>query len=107
MKDGVVLINCARGSLMCIEDLIRGIETEKIGALGLDVIEDEDGIYHQDRRSDILINRSMAYIRKFPNVILTQHMAFYTDAAVRSMAAGGIDNLAGWLTRGDTANEVK
>ena len=107
MKDGVVLINCARGSLMCIEDLIRGIETEKIGALGLDVIEDEDGIYHQDRRSDILINRSMAYIRQFPNVILTQHMAFYTDAAVRSMAAGGIDNLAGWLTRGDTANEVK
>ncbi|MCI2047302.1 MAG: lactate dehydrogenase [Faecalibacterium sp.] len=106
MKDGVVLINCARGSLMCIEDVIHGIETQKIGALGLDVIEDEAGIYHQDRRSDILINRNMAYIRQFPNVILTQHMAFYTAEAVRSMALCGIDNIVDFLENGCTENEV-
>lgn len=94
MKDGVVLVNCARGSLMSIEDLIKGIELQKIGALALDVIEDEDGIYHQDRRSDILINRNMAYIRQFPNVVMTQHMAFYTEEAVRSMASSGVEHMA-------------
>lgn len=93
MKNGVILINCARGSLIDIEAAIDGIESRKIGALGLDVIEDEDGIYHQDRRSDILINRGMAYIRQFPNVVLTQHMAFYTEEAVKSMVASGIEQI--------------
>ena len=106
MKDGVVLINCARGSLMSIEDLITGIETQKIGALALDVIEDEDGIYHQDRRSDILINRNMAYIRQFPNVVMTQHMAFYTDAAVKSMAVSGVDNIAAFAEGKETNDRV-
>lgn len=93
MKDGVVLINCARGSLMNIEALIEGIENKKIGALGMDVIEEEEEIYHQDLRTDILSNRNMAYIRQFPNVILTPHMAFYTDEAVKSMAVHGIENI--------------
>ncbi|MDD6788708.1 MAG: D-isomer specific 2-hydroxyacid dehydrogenase family protein [Lachnospira sp.] len=85
MKDTVVLINCARGALMDIEDLIEGIEQRHIGALGLDVMEHEEGIVHRDRKLDIISNRQMAYLRQFPNVVHTQHMAFYTDAAVRDM----------------------
>lgn len=104
MKDGVVLINCARGELMCMDDIIEGIESEKIGALGLDVIENEEGIYHQDRRSDILINRNMAYIRQFPNVTMTQHMAFYTREAVESMARGGIQNIVKCLQKQENPN---
>ena len=61
---------------MNIPDMIRGIETQKIGALALDVFDKEDGIYHENRRDDILSNRDMAYLRQFPNVIMTQHMAF-------------------------------
>lgn len=107
MKSGVILINCARGELMDIEDVIEGIETQKIGALGLDVIENEEGIYHRDRRSDILINRQMAYIRQFPNVTMTQHMAFYTDSAVRSMVIGGVSNLASFIKNGKCDFEIK
>lgn len=104
MKDGVILINCARGELMCMDDIIEGIESEKIGALGLDVIENEEGIYHQDRRSDILINRNMAYIRQFPNVTMTQHMAFYTKEAVASMASGGISNIVKCIRKEENSN---
>ena len=46
MKDGVVLVNCARGGLMDMQALIEGIESEKIGALGLDTVENEEGIIH-------------------------------------------------------------
>lgn len=90
MKENVVLINCARGELMKIEDLIEGIENKKIGALGLDCMEYEEGIIHQNLKKDIISNREMAYLRQFPNVVHTQHMAFYTDAAVRSMVYGSI-----------------
>nr|WP_273481873.1 NAD(P)-dependent oxidoreductase [Dysosmobacter welbionis] len=36
MRDGVVIVNCSRGELADIEALIEGIETGKIGALGMD-----------------------------------------------------------------------
>lgn len=97
MKDGVTIINCARGELMNIPDMIRGIETQKIGALALDVFDKEDGI---------LSNRDMAYLRQFPNVIMTQHMAFYTDAAVQSMVFCGIEGLCDFARTGHTATEL-
>ena len=93
MKDGVVLINCARGGLMDTEALVEGIETEKIGALGLDTIEGEDGIVHGDHRTEILVNRDIFYLQQFRNVVMTQHMAFYTHEAVENMAACGIEGI--------------
>ena len=97
MKDGVILLNCARGPLMDTEAVIQAVEDKKIGRLGMDVIEEEEGIYHMDRRDDILKNRPMAYLRQFPNVVMTQHLAFYTEEAVESMVEGGIRNLCGMI----------
>ncbi|MGN0340491.1 MAG: NAD(P)-dependent oxidoreductase [Lachnospira sp.] len=93
MKDGVVLINCARGGLMDIGALIDGIEKEKIGALGLDTVEEEEEIVHRDLKTDIFADRNIAYLRQFKNVVYTYHMAFYTDAAVKSMAECGIQGI--------------
>jgi len=106
MKDGVILINCARGELMKIPDIIAGIESEKIGALALDVFENETGIYHLDRRNDIISNRDMAYIRQFPNVIMTQHIAFYTDAAVSSMVNCALQSIISFATDGGSEYEL-
>ena len=93
MKDGVIIINCSRGELADIEALIEGIESQKIGALGMDTAEGEEGIIHEDHRVDILPNRNWFYLHQFRNVIMTQHMAFYTDAAVASMVECGIRGL--------------
>jgi D-lactate dehydrogenase len=90
MRDGVILINCSRGELMDIEALIDGVESQKIGALGMDTSEGEEGIIHEDHRVDILSNRNWFYLHQFRNVIMTQHMAFYTDAAVDSMVECGV-----------------
>ncbi len=106
MKDGVVLINTARGELMNFGDIIEGIESHKIGALGLDVFENEHGIYHHDRRNDIISNKDMAYIRQFPNVIMTQHIAFYTDTAVESMVTSALNGIVEVLTTGSSKHEV-
>ena len=85
MKDGVVIINTARGGLIDTKALIDALESGKVGAAGLDVIEDEFGMYYYDRKSDVLSKRDLYILRGFQNVTVTPHMAFYTDQAVSDM----------------------
>ena len=92
MKDGVVIVNTARGGLIDTKALIDGLESGKISAAGLDVIEDEFGMYYYDRKSDILSKRDLYILRGFPNVIVTPHMAFYTDQAVSDMVRHSIES---------------
>ena len=93
MKDGVILINSARGELMDMQAIIKNVESEKIGAVGLDVFENEEFIYHMDRKTDIIKNRDMAYLRQFPNVVMTPHMAFYTDSGIKGMVDCAIEGI--------------
>lgn len=85
MPDGVVLINTARGGLIDSDAMIEGLESGKIGACGLDVVEDEFQMYYYDRRADVLGNRRLSILRDMPNVVVTPHMAFYTDRSVSDM----------------------
>ena len=89
-----------------IQDLIEGVETEQIGALALDVFENESEIYHHYLSTDIIKNRDMAYLRQFPNVILTQHMAFFTDSAAEEMITNSLDNLISFNNSGTCKNEL-
>ena len=106
MKDGVIIVNTARSELTNIQDLIEGIETQKIGALALDVFDNEDEIYHHYFSTDIIKNRDMAYLRQFPNVILTQHMAFFTDSAVNEMIINSLNNLLDFYNTGTCKNKL-
>lgn len=106
MKDGVVLINTARGELMDVEALIEAVENRKIGKLAMDVFDEEQGIYHENLRDSIIKNRSMAYLRQFPNVVMTPHIAFYTEEAVQSMVEGGVRGICELLTTGRTAMQL-
>lgn len=86
MKEDVIIINTARGTLIDTESLICAIESGKIGHAALDVLEHEGGLYYSNRVGDAIANRQMAVLRSFPNVILSPHTAFYTEKVVRDMA---------------------
>lgn len=90
MKDGIVIVNTARGPLIDIPALITAIEDGKVGAAALDVVENEFGLYYYDHKSDILKNRDLAILRGFPNVTVSHHMAFYTDNAIHTMVADSL-----------------
>ncbi|UBS86692.1 D-isomer specific 2-hydroxyacid dehydrogenase family protein [Paenibacillus polymyxa] len=107
MKDGVCIVNCGRGPLIDTEALIYGIETGKVGAAGLDVIEDELGIFHEDHRLNVLNNHQLAILKSFPNVIVTPHMAFYTDQAVSDMVEIALKSLNSFMNNGTSQWEIK
>lgn len=90
MKKGVVIINTARGPLIDTEALIDALEAEKVGAAGLDVVEDEVGLYHNDWKNTVIHNRYIPLLRGFNNVILTSHKAYYTDQSVDDMVRNSL-----------------
>lgn len=106
MKDGVIIVNTARGALIDSEALISGLESGKIGAAALDVVENEFGLYYNDLNSKILINRELAVLKSFPNVIVTPHMAFYTDQAVSDMVENSIKSCCLYMDNRDNPWEI-
>lgn len=85
MKKGVIIINTARGTLIDSTALIKNLKNGKIGAAGLDVIENENGLYYYNRGGDVIDNDELTMLRSFPNVIVTPHTAFYTETTVDNM----------------------
>lgn len=90
MKDGVGIVNCARGMLLDSDALIANIESGKVGFACLDVVEDEHGLYYFNRMGEPLNNPRLAILNSYHNVIVMPHMAFYTDEAVSNMVENSI-----------------
>lgn len=85
MKSGIVLINMARGSIIDTDALIEALESGRVSAAALDVIENEGKIYYNDYKYTVTKNHDMAILRAMPNVLMTPHTAFFTDEAVSDM----------------------
>lgn len=106
MKQDVILINCARGSLIDTDALIDGIENGKIGFAGLDVVEHESGLYYFNRMGEPLHNPKLAVLRSYSNVLVSPHTAFYTDEAVANMAENSITGAMKYMNGEHTPFEV-
>ena len=107
MKQGVILVNTARGVLVDTAALIDAIESGKVGAAALDVLEKEDGLYYADLKAKPICNREMAVLKAFPNVILTPHTAFYTDEAVEHMVMNTVKGVVACERGGENPFLVK
>ena len=92
MKDGVYLINTSRGSLIDTEALIAGLLDKKFAGVGLDVYEEEEGIFYEDRSGDIIEDENLARLVTFPNVLITSHMGFFTTEAMQAIAIETLEN---------------
>jgi D-lactate dehydrogenase len=93
MKKGVMLINTSRGALLDTVAIVEGLKSGKIGYLGLDVYEEEEEIFFEDRSGLILSDDVFARLLTFPNVIITGHQAFFTRGALLNIAGTTIDNI--------------
>lgn len=85
LKKGAVIINTGRGSLIDSKALIKGLEEGIIGAVGMDVIDNEPAYYNYDHKTEFLRDHDAVILESFSNVIMTPHTAFYTDQAILDM----------------------
>ncbi len=94
MKRGVMLINTSRGGLVDTRALIAGLKSGKIGAAGLDVYEEEAGIFFHDMSDKVLTDDVLARLMTFNNVVVTSHQAFLTREALANIAQTTLANIA-------------
>jgi D-3-phosphoglycerate dehydrogenase len=80
VMDGFVLVNTSRGGLIDIDALDAALESGKVAAVGLDVLEDEPA---PDLSRPIF---------QRPNVLLTPHLAWYSIEARRDLALLAAEN---------------
>lgn len=106
MRDGVVLVNCARGDLINTPALIAAIESGKVGGAALDTIEYDLRYYHKDQKLRIIDDHDMAILSWFPNVMLTPHIAFYTDEVMSEMVGCSLRALCDFVTTGQSKMEL-
>lgn len=92
MKDGVYLVNTSRGGLIHTDDLIDAMLQKKFGGVGLDVYEEEEGVFYEDRSGEIITDDNLARLMTFPNVLVTSHMGFFTREAMRAIAHTTLEN---------------
>ena len=87
MKKGVMLINTTRGALVNTKDIINALKNGQIGYLGIDVYEEEKGLFFEDHSEMILQDDTIARLMTFNNVFITSHQAFLTDTALKNISA--------------------
>ncbi|KRN77738.1 D-2-hydroxyacid dehydrogenase [Weissella minor] len=91
MKDGVVLVNVARGNLMDIDAVIAGLDSGKISDFAMDVYEEEVGLFNADWSDKEFPDAKIADLIDRENVLVTPHTAFYTTKAVYEMVTQSMD----------------
>lgn len=93
MKPGAILINVSRGALIDTTALIEALKSGHLGGVGLDVYEEEEGVFFEDLSGQILQDDELARLLTFPNVLITAHQAFLTREALAEIARVTVANL--------------
>ncbi|MDC0937001.1 2-hydroxyacid dehydrogenase [Pirellulales bacterium] len=107
MKRGVMLINTSRGPLVDSQAVIDGLKSGQIGAMALDVYEEEADVFFEDLSNEVLQDDTLARLLTFPNVLITSHQAFFTREAMANIAETTLDNISRFESGNlDAANRV-
>ncbi len=85
MKDGAVLVNTARGSLMDSHALLDALKSGKIAYALLDVLEHEQNFAEN---KELILH---------PHVVATPHIAFYADDSMKSMFLDSFQSIEQWM----------
>jgi len=107
MKKGVMLINTSRGALVNTSEVVQALKSSHIGYFGMDVYEEEEGLFFEDHSDDILQDDTIARLMTFQNVLITSHQGFLTKTSLKNIAKTTMYNLDCFEKAHTCENEIK
>ena len=107
MKDGVYIINTARGGHVDYQALRDAIINKKVAGAAFDVYEFHgDDIFGQGKEGEIIGDPVFRELFSLPNVVITPHDAYNTDEAVKNLVKISTENIIEFLSTGDSQNNI-
>lgn len=97
-KRGVMLINTSRGKMVDTKAAIQALKTGQLGALGLDVYEEEGDLFFSDLSSEVIQDDVFMRLLTFPNVLITGHQGFFTREALGNIADTTLGNVTAFAS---------
>ncbi|MGL6095343.1 MAG: 2-hydroxyacid dehydrogenase [Fimbriiglobus sp.] len=94
MKPTAMLVNTGRGALIDTIAVVRALKAGELGALAVDVYEEEEGVFFEDHTAHGVQDDVLARLLTFPNVLVTGHQAFLTAEALTAIAETTLGNVA-------------
>lgn len=92
MKPGAILINTSRGAVVDTQAVIGALKRRRLGGLAIDVYEEEEALFFEDRSDQAIMDDQFARLLTFPNVLVTGHQGFFTVEALANIARTTIAN---------------
>ena len=90
MKPGVIVINTGRGALIDTHALVSALKRQQIGGAGLDVYEEEEGIFFQDLSGQVLQDDVLARLLPPVEHLIRQRFAALEPRDVRQRGIGDV-----------------
>ncbi|CAH7073330.1 D-lactate dehydrogenase [Vibrio chagasii] len=106
MKDGVMIVNTSRGELLDSTAAIEALKQSKIGALGLDVYDNEKELFFQDKSNDVIVDDVFRRLSACHNVLFTGHQAFLTKDALFNIANTTLTSIDAFFAGNTSGNEL-
>lgn len=97
-KRGVMLINTSRGKLLDTKAAVKALKSGQLGALGLDVYEEEADLFFSDLSLQVIQDDTFMRLLTFPNVLITGHQGFFTQEALRNIADVTLGNVTAFVS---------
>lgn len=97
MKDNVVFVNTSASEVVDTKALLDAIVHEKIGAAVIDTFEEEHSIYSNNLKGSVMKELDFVLLSSFPNVIVTPHIAYYTNDSIRSFVLTSIQSCCAFM----------
>lgn len=107
MKNGVMIINTSRGGLLDANAAIEALKSGRIGALGLDVYEEEEELFFEDKSNEVITDDVFRRLSACHNVLFTGHQAFLTREALHAIADTTLANVKAVREGCVSGNEVE
>jgi D-lactate dehydrogenase len=98
LKPGAMLVNTSRGALIDTPAVIEALKSGHIGALALDVYEEEGDLFFENLSNQVMQDDVFARLLTFPNVLITGHQAFFTHEALENIAKTTLENISAFAT---------
>ncbi|MGK0554729.1 D-2-hydroxyacid dehydrogenase [Macrococcus capreoli] len=106
MKDGVYIVNTARGGIVDTQALLDALNSGKVTAAALDTYEFEADYFPKDYREKSIEDKVLLELIERDDVQVTQHIAFYTETAVMNLVEGGLNSAKEVIETGTCQNRV-